>query len=477
MRARRSRTSLIVQPALPAAESHETQLNETPGLSLTQIGLIFKSHLRASTIIFLSIIAVVALVTKLLPRAYTATATMIVSYQVNQGGSEIPAWLITTYMATQIDLMRSNDVLLPVVDEMKLDQDPEFVSGFRGGDATALRNYAADSLGKKLEIEPGRGSQLIYLSATSRSPVKAAQIANVVADTYSRHERQRLKGPADDRAREYSRQLTELQAKVTAAQQKVTDMRQQTGASPVSEEGATNNDADSQALIVLQDQLLTAQNLRRGAETRTNIAPTGANGDGAPEIRALKAEISAKELQLSQLSATYGSRHPKVIELRSDLAQAHQQLRNEQTDHLNDARQMETKLQQALDAQRKKILTTRRVQDQGAKLMLELESAQSVYKRALDGYDQIMFASAGNPTNVSFVSRADAPLEASKPNKIKMLFMGLLAALFFGVVSPIVYELVFDRRLHCRDDFERHFAVPVLAEFGPAIVPLLAVSK
>jgi uncharacterized protein involved in exopolysaccharide biosynthesis len=466
-------------PPPPPVESHEAQLYETPGLSLRQIGLIFRSHIRVSGIIFLSIVAVVALVTKLLPRAYTSTATMIVSYQVNQGGSEIPAWLITTYMATQIDLMRSNDVLLPVVDDLRLDQDPEFVSGFRGGDATALRNYAADSLGKKLDIEPGRGSQLIYLSATSRNPVKAAQIANAVADTYSRHERQRLKGPADDRAREYSRELAELQAKVTAAQQKVTDLRQQTGTSPVSVDGATNNDADSQALIILQDQLLAAQNLRRAAETATNVVPIGGNGigDGSPQIRALKAEISAKELQLSQLSATYGARHPKVLELRSDLAQARQQMRNEEANYLNDTRQMEAKLQQALDVQRKKILTTRKVQDQGAKLQLELESAQSVYKRALDGYDQIMFASSGNPTNVSFVSRADVPLEASKPNKIKMLFMGLLSAIFFGVVSPIIYELLFDRRLHCRDDFERHFAVPVLAEFGPVAVPVLAVSR
>jgi protein tyrosine kinase modulator len=118
-----------------------------------------------------------------------------------------------------------------------------------------------------------------------------------------------------------------------------------------------------------------------------------------------------------------------------------------------------------------------KVQDEGAKLRLELESTQSVYKRALDGYDQIMFASAGDPTNVSFVSRAPIPVEASTPNKPKLLVMGSLFAIFLGLVLPGLHELLFDRRLHCRDDFERHLAVPVLAEFGISDRQLSAVAK
>jgi polysaccharide biosynthesis transport protein len=469
----RQRSVIAAPPAAPVEtlyESAQPQSYETPGLSLTQIALILRSHLKVSAIIIVSIIVLASVVIKLLPKAYTSTASMMVSYRVNQGGTEIPSWLITTYLATQVELMRSTEVLLPVVDQLNLDKDSEFIRGFRGGDEMALRNYTAESLDKHLTIEPGRGSQLLYLSATSRSPVKAAQLANAVADMYSKRERQRLKDPADDRAREYSLQLAELQAKVTAAQQKVTELRQQTGISPINNVNTSGPDVESQTLASLEQQLLAAQNLRRAAETATNIAPVGANGggEGSPQIKALNAEISNKELQLSQLSATYGARHPKVLELRSDLAQARQSLRNEQRNYLNDTRQIEAKLQQAVDAERQRILNIRKVQDQEAKLQLELESTQSVYKRALDGYDQIMFASSGNPTNVSFVSRAAIPTEASKPNKVKLLLLGIFAAIFCGTTLPVLYELLFDRRLHCRDDFERHFSIPVLAEFGPA---------
>ena len=470
----RQRSVIAAPPAAPVEtlyESAQPQSYETPGLSLTQIARILRSRLKVSAIIIVSIIVLASVVIKLLPKAYTSTASMMVSYRVNQGGTEIPSWLITTYLATQVELMRSTEVLLPVVDQLHLNKDSEFISGFRGGDEMALRNYTAESLDKHLTIEPGRGSQLLYLSATSRSPVKAAQLANAVADMYSTRERQRLKDPADDRAREYSLQLAELQAKVTAAQQKVTELRQQTGISPINNMNTSGPDLESQTLVSLEQQLLAAQNLRRAAETATNIAPVGGvngGGEGSPQIKALNAEISNKELQLSQLSATYGARHPKVLELRSDLGQARQSLRNEQRNYLNDTRQIEAKLQQAVDAERQRILNIRKVQDQEAKLQLELESTQSVYKRALDGYDQIMFASSGNPTNVSFVSRAAIPAEASKPNKVKLLLLGIFAAIFCGTTLPVLYELLFDRRLHCRDDFERHFSIPVLAEFGPA---------
>jgi uncharacterized protein involved in exopolysaccharide biosynthesis len=97
--------------------------------------------------------------------------------------------------------------------------------------------------------------------------------------------------------------------------------------------------------------------------------------------------------------------------------------------------------------------------------MLELDSAESVYKRALDGYDQIMFASAGHYNYVDLVSRATVPLQSSKPNKLKLLIMALLLSVSTGVAVPALYELLINRRIRCIEDLERSFGVPVLAEF------------
>jgi capsular polysaccharide biosynthesis protein len=64
------------------------------------------------------------------------------------------------------------------------------------------------------------------------------------------------------------------------------------------------------------------------------------------------------------------------------------------------------------------------------------------------------------------VTRAPVPLEASKPNKILLLAIGALFSLGAGLAIPLFRELMFNRRLHCRDDFERELGLPVLAEFG-----------
>ena len=66
---------------------------------------------------------------------------------------------------------------------------------------------------------------------------------------------------------------------------------------------------------------------------------------------------------------------------------------------------------------------------------------------------------------ISVVSAAVPPQKATKPNKPKLLILGMLAGLFIGLAAPLVYELLIDRRIRCRDDYERNFELPVLMEF------------
>jgi uncharacterized protein involved in exopolysaccharide biosynthesis len=162
-----------------------------------------------------------------------------------------------------------------------------------------------------------------------------------------------------------------------------------------------------------------------------------------------------------------------VLELQSQIAAAKHSLNQEiqtyssnNSSELESARQLETKLQHALDQERAKVMKLRNLQDEGSRLELELESAQTVYKRALDSYDQVIFASA------SIVNRATPPIEADKPSGLLIVIMGALAGAAFGLGGPLIYELFFNRRLRCREDMERDFAIPVLAEFDPiAMLP------
>jgi len=177
---------------------------------------------------------------------------------------------------------------------------------------------------------------------------------------------------------------------------------------------------------------------------------------------------------MADLRATLGPKHPQVLQLESEmqatrkaLANEVQSLSNSGSLQLQRVRELEARYRTALEAERTRLLERRGLQDTGAKLMLELQSAQANYRRALDGFDQIVFASAGNYADVSLISRADPPPKPTKPNKAKLFMMAIAMSFGISLVWPFAYELFVNRRLRCRDDMERGFGIPVIADLGP----------
>ena len=432
------------------------------GLSSAQVLAIIRAHLKLSLFIALAFIAATIVIVKLLPKSYAAQATVLVNYEANDPARQVAAELFASYMLTQMELIQSRDVLLAVIDKLGLANDPEFAPKVSNGLATPT-DLAEKSLRSNLTIEQGKGIELLYVTATSKDRNKAAAIANAVVDAYESRERDRIRNPKSGRAFEYSEQLNELKGKVGVTQANMAEFRQRTGLSDVT----AQNDVETQALNGLEQQLLVAQNQRREVESK-NIGDQSVSTSVLTStlIQNLKNQLATLESQLAQMSATLGPQHPKVLELQSQitatrrsLTQEVQTFRSGSSADVDSARQVEGKMQRAVDAQRSKLVTVRKLQDEGQKLQLELESAQTVYKRALDGYDQILFASA------SVVTRAKAPIESTKPPKMLLLGVGIVVGILLGVLGPLCFELFFNRRLRCRDDVERDFRIPVLAEF------------
>ena len=438
------------------------------GLSLRQFFAIAWAHRFATMIIFFTVILPTAAVVKfLLPRTYMAMSTLMVDSDVNDK---------TNNVSTRIQLMESPKVLMPVIEKMHLDKDMEYTAGFHG-DPSLLPFHVMDMLSKSLDVEPGAlGSELLTVTAFSNSPLKAADIANLVAEVYADQE----PGPAAERAKLYSQQLTELKNKVNIAQEQVTAFRQRTGVAP---DLTDKNDVEASLLNTLEQRFQEAQNQRRAAEVKAgSYQVTGSGFQDSPITRELRTKLGSLESQLAQSSSTLGSQHPRVVELRSEIEAVHRSLQAETNNYssqtssdLSAARELESKLGAAVEQQRLKVLNFRKIQEDGNKYLLELESAQTVYKRALDGYDAIMFTSGGHGTNVKIVSPAVPPLTAAKPNKIKIMAAASLVGLLLGFLGPLTYDLMFNRRIRCIDDIERSFDIPVLVELD-ALPPGLSIT-
>ncbi len=449
-----------------------------PGLSLTQLISILRAHWRRTVSIFIAVAVLVIGAALLMPRTYEATATLMVRYEVNDplSGKEFPIGLLSGYIATQIELLRSPEVLLPVIDRLKLTAEKKYTQGFNGAPAD-LPTWILSRLLKKLTIEQGRfGSQLIHVTYAGTSPDEAALIANTIADIHVQLQNDRLSGPASDHARRYSEQLDDLRLKVERAQEQVTAFRDHKRL--VDPTG--NIDIEMEVLGTLEQRLLEAQNARRAAEARSvGDIRLGESVLESVLVQQLKTQLTTLTARRAELASTLGIRHPDMVALDAQIAQTRSSLDSEintysasASSELAATRALESKLRKAVDDQRARILDIRDQQDQAARYQIELASAQAVYKRALDGFDQASFASRNRYNNISVESRAVKPLRWSRPNLLKYTVFGIALGGILGVLSPLLLELL-NRRVRCRDDLERDHGIPVLMEFTATPAPRL----
>jgi len=157
-----------------------------PGLSLAQVLSIINGYRWMSLVIVLLVWSITALAMTKWPRTYTAKVTLIVSYEVNdpQNGKELPIGQVGSYIATQVELMQTPEVLLAVVDRLNLTQNPDYTKGYHR-DSGTLREWVAKKVSMDLAVYQGQqGSQLIYVTYSADEPIDAAQVANTVADVY-----------------------------------------------------------------------------------------------------------------------------------------------------------------------------------------------------------------------------------------------------------------------------------------------------
>jgi succinoglycan biosynthesis transport protein ExoP len=449
---------------LPMAAADEMEGGQ--GMSLAQITTILRAHWKHSVIATLALVFVFAVIIKLVPKSYVATATLIVNYGDKDplASNDYPAGTENTFIPTQIELMESPVVLGRVIKRLHLTSDPLFTRGFSGPPA-ALLALVMTNLRASVSVTQGMGSDLLYVSVTAKQPVEAARIANAIADEYLSLDRQRIDGPAAERAKRYSEELTQLRANTIRTQDRVTAFRQRHAMIDLSPEKA---DAAEAALKTLQQKLLAAQNTRRELQAQLQaLSEVGGVSAGGIDEGTLSTKLADEELRLAHLSSTLGPRFPSVVALKSQIAATKRAIKADSTAQLASVIALEQKYQSAVDAQQKLVLQRRKFQDEGAKLLLELQSADATYKKALDGYDQIQFATAYHGINVSLISRATPPAIAVRPNKIKYFLMCVILSMGAGVLLPFAHELLLDRRLRCRDDLERHFGIPVLIQLQP----------
>ncbi|MEN8822332.1 MAG: Wzz/FepE/Etk N-terminal domain-containing protein [Abyssibacter sp.] len=452
----------------PAAVPQGVQL---PGIALMQVQAMLLARWKLIVAFGLGCAVLAALLSKLvLPKTYVATATVLVDFEVNDplSGRDFPAHLATSYMATQIEFMRSPEVLIPALETLGWASDPERLSGIpNASDPNLRRNWLRNQLAQQLSIHQGDDSRFIYVSFTGETPTESADGANIVARTFVREQQARQQGPARLRVDQAESKLASLRERVSTAEAQVAQFREQSGLI------ALDSDLrDEQTrLIELERRLSEARARRREAQQRLNSARNAdASVLGSNLIQSMKREVAALEARLADLSTTLGPRHPEYIAVSRELMSARMRL-DAEIDHyvesaraeLNIARSQESGLAAEHAAVKAALRSEQSTKDDAAQYLRELDTAKQLYQQALREYDKTLLGAGTEYSNASVSSPAQPPLEPDSPKaKLNTIVGGILGGVL-GVALALLLELV-NRKIRCRTDLERDLGLVVIGD-------------
>jgi succinoglycan biosynthesis transport protein ExoP len=438
----------------------------------------FLNILRARKWIAVSIFATVLITTLavslLLPKQYTADATLAIDIKAADPvtGQPVAGYMAPSFMATQVDIIGSQNTALKVVDSLGLTQFPEAQAQFQ--EATNgrgdIRNWFAETLLRNLDVKPSRESNVINLEYTATDPKFAAVLANAFVQAYIRATVDIKTAAAQQNNAFFQEQLKTLQANLEKAQTKLSQYQQEKGIVGADE----RLDIETQRLNELSSQLVGAQAQTFDAQSRTRggqIAPDVLNN---PLIQQLKAQLSAQETKYKELAEKNGPNHPQnqqaLAALNATRAQLNE-LMNQYAGGLNSAAgnsaSRQAALNAALIAQKEKVLELKTQRSTLDVLQRNVDNAQRSYDQALQRFSQTMLESRSDQSNITVIQSAIEPLKKSSPktllNLVLAVFVGGLLAVGFTMLAELI-----DRRVRSKDDIENMLGLKVLADLLPA---------
>ena len=443
-------------------------------MSITQIFRIVWARKWLVLGLLLLVGAVGTAVTLRLPKQYTASSSLIVEVRVDPVlGAIAPGLAQPGYMATQVEIIRSERVASRVVKMLGVEKSPSAVQQWR--DATnakiPLERYFAGLLQSGLGVEPSNGSNIINVYFSAPDPVFAQAAANAFAQAYMDVSVELRIAPARQSAAFLDEQTKLLRSNLEASQSRLSKFQQDKGI-VVSDERFNQENARYQALV---SQLTTAQAEQVDTETRLRNSGTSSSPDilASSAVQALKSQLATSETRMKELGAIVGRNHPSRIQLQAQINEIRQQIASATqtaaggSATLNRATgQRVAELQSLVEDQRKRLLALRADRDQVAVIQRDVDTAQRAYDTVSSRVGQFELESANNQANTRLLSPAVEPLTPSRPKVSVGIIGSVLGGLALGILAALVWELL-DRRVRDPEDLVVMAGVPVLGVLRP----------
>jgi succinoglycan biosynthesis transport protein ExoP len=210
-------------------------------------------------------------------------------------------------------------------DKPKAADGDKFTGFSTSAGAATSDDRIIDTLLSRVDVSTLGRSYVLSIKAESLNPATAAAIANTLAERYLDYQR-RDKIESIDRVDKFLLgRVAELREQVSKSDQAVEDYRRSHDLYKSAGSGVT-----AQQLNELNTQLTAAQTAKAEAESRLNEAQEmrkgSLNSETVPEvlrsplITVLKQQLADSERKVAELSASYGARHPALVNARAEAA-------------------------------------------------------------------------------------------------------------------------------------------------------------
>ncbi|MDV3251173.1 GumC family protein [Devosia sp. BK] len=298
-------------------------------------------------IITLLVLAAAFLVLMMMPRLYESSASILVEPRSNvyarSANEQAPSSTAgdASVVSSQIELIKSRDTLLGVIDKLDLRSKPEFngsQSGFsplgvimqligRSSTPVSVDERVMTTLYDRMTVIQERDSRIISILVRSTDPQLAADIANAVAAAHVARRAQLSLADTAEASEWLNQEIDRLRIAVRDAESKVAQYRVDNDLFV----GTNNTTLLDQQLSTLTTQITSAQERKNTAQSRAAVIrgllergqpiESIADARNSTVIQQLSQEKARLQGQLAQLSATLLSNHPTVRALNAQIAE------------------------------------------------------------------------------------------------------------------------------------------------------------
>ena len=371
---------------------------------------------------------------------------------------------------SQARLITSNSVLLRTIQDTHLDKDPEFGGESRGllgsllglfgldfrsaSEAKVGETAALEILNRHINVKKTDRSFIVDVEVWSYDPAKAAMLANAISGAYLAESKKSQATAARRATTDLSGRLKELQQRLRNAENALATYK------------AQNNFVGSQDTAI-SDQQLSASNQRLAAAhaltldaqakydqieaSRRAATDAGAIPEAlqSPTIANLRAQYAEARKRYAELAGELGPLHPslrqiekQVDDLRRTVGEEVERFAQSAKNDLTRARDYETSLSKALDAQKRQSVQLSQASVRLRELERDVDASRDVYQSFLKRSRETEEQESLNTSSARIIGEATVPQRRSFPPAMSVLAM---IGFILGALAASAWVVAADR--------------------------------